>query len=267
VSDQPYRFGGFSSPNYTQTPNELFDELLPRLSESELKVLLYVIRRTFGFGKEYDAISINQLAEGITTRDGRPLDRGTGLSRTSVKKATAALVDKGVLTVRKVRSDEGDYESNVFTLRFREVGQNVPYPRSESDPPVGQNLTPQKKASQNKEGQKVEDSKDIPASIEKYSADRDVLANYIRDFADEFADRAPIASSISRAQNLYQRSGLSLDQFIHVLYAARSVTKERSGSVREAPDETGRKSRMHYYFAIVEDLLEQTLPATGTGND
>jgi phage replication O-like protein O len=267
VSDRPYRFGGFSSPNYTQTPNDLFDELLPELSESELKVLLYVIRRTFGFGKEYDAISINQLAEGITTRDGRQLDRGTGLSRTSVKKATASLVEKGVLTVRKVRSEEGDYESNVFTLRLREVGQNVPYPRSESDLPVGQNMTLQEKDVQKREEQQLEDSKGTPASIQKYSADRDVLANYITDFSHEFADRASLASSISRAQNLYQRSGLSLDQFVEVLYAARAITKERSANVREVPDESGRKSRMHYYFAVVEDLLEQTLPATGTGND
>ena len=93
----------------------------------------------------------------------------------------------------------------------------------------------------------------------EYSADRDVIANYILDFAGEFADRAPLASSISRAQNLYQRSGLTLDQFVEVLYAARSITKERSASVREAPDESGRKSRMHYYFAVVEDVLEQPL--------
>ena len=266
MPDQSYRFGGFSSPNYTQTPNELFDELLPKLSESELKVLLYVIRRTFGFGKEYDAISINQLADGITTRDGRHLDQGTGLSRTSVKKATAALVDKGVLTVRKVRSEDGDFESNVFTLRFREVGQNMTYPRSESDLPVGQNLTLQKKASQNIDGQKVESSSG-PSLLEKYDSDRDVLANYIHDFAGEFADRASLASSTTRAQNLYQRSGLALDRFVDVLYAARAITKERSAGVREVPDESGRKARMAYFFSVVEDLLEQPLPATGTGND
>ena len=36
----------------------LFDELLPYLSEAELKVLLYIVRRTFGFKKEADAISV-----------------------------------------------------------------------------------------------------------------------------------------------------------------------------------------------------------------
>lgn len=249
-----YRFRGFSSPNYTQTPNELFDELLPELSESELKVLLYVIRRTFGFGKDFDAISINQLAEGITTRDGRILDRGTGLSRTSVKKATSSLVDKGVLTVRKVKSEDGDYESNVFSLRFREVGQNMAYPRSESDPPVGQNLTPQEKDEQNHREQDLENSKG-PRSVDKYDGDREVLGNYITDFAREFNDRAPIASSITRVQNLYRSSGLPLEDFIEVLYQARQITKERSGAIRGQMDESGRKQRMAYFFRVVEDLL------------
>jgi hypothetical protein len=94
-----------------------------------------------------------------------------------------------------------------------------------------------------------------------------VLANYISDFAGEFADRAPLTSSISRAQNLYQRSGLTLDQFVEILYAARSITKERSGGVHTVPDESGRKARMAYFFSVVDDLLEQRLPAIGTGSD
>jgi hypothetical protein len=45
------RFKGYTSPNYTQVPDELFDEQLPHLSGAELKVLLYIMRRTFGFKK------------------------------------------------------------------------------------------------------------------------------------------------------------------------------------------------------------------------
>jgi hypothetical protein len=40
------------------------------LSGAELKVVLYVARRTFGFGKESDNISLSQMAQGITKRDG-----------------------------------------------------------------------------------------------------------------------------------------------------------------------------------------------------
>lgn len=55
-------------PYYYQTriPNNLFDELLPHFSESELKVLLIIIRQTLGWidkrtgkPKEWDWISIS----------------------------------------------------------------------------------------------------------------------------------------------------------------------------------------------------------------
>ena len=63
------QFQGFRSPNYTQVPDELFDELMSELSGAELKVLLYIIRRTFGFKKDSDNISLSQICNGITTRD------------------------------------------------------------------------------------------------------------------------------------------------------------------------------------------------------
>ena len=76
-----FHFQGFRSPRYTQVPDEVFDEFMPHLSGAELKVLLYIIRRTFGFKKESDNISLQQLLHGITTAEGTVLDRGTGLSK------------------------------------------------------------------------------------------------------------------------------------------------------------------------------------------
>nr|MDP9472985.1 replication protein [Chloroflexota bacterium] len=55
--------------------------LMPQLSDAELRVLLYIVRRTFGFKREADAISLSQMVSGITTREGQVLDRGTGLSK------------------------------------------------------------------------------------------------------------------------------------------------------------------------------------------
>lgn len=66
-SNQPqsqagWQFSGFVFPTTTPVPDQLFDELLPRLSGAELKVLMYIIRRTFGFKKQSDDISLAQLA-------------------------------------------------------------------------------------------------------------------------------------------------------------------------------------------------------------
>ena len=113
-----YVFQGFTSPTYTQVPDELFDELMPRLSETVLKVLLYVVRRTYGFKKSADDISLKQMVEGIKTRDGRQLDNGTGLSRPGVTKGVRGLVGKGILSASRNSSIERGDEPTTYRLRM-----------------------------------------------------------------------------------------------------------------------------------------------------
>jgi hypothetical protein len=115
-------FAGYTSPNYTQVPDELFDQQLPDLSGAELKVLLYIMRRTFGFKKDSDDISLNQICRGITTRDGRVLDRGTGLSKSTAQLAIKGLLTKNIiLTTKRVSREKGNeattYELNVPSRR------------------------------------------------------------------------------------------------------------------------------------------------------
>ena len=53
----------FSSPNYTQTPNDFFDEILKTLKEGELRVILIIIRQTLGWRKKsgsYQSKSISR---------------------------------------------------------------------------------------------------------------------------------------------------------------------------------------------------------------
>src|SRR4051812_40692555 len=98
---QTVSFEGFSAPHYTQVPDEVFDLLLPMLSEAELKVLLYIIRRTFGFKKTADDISLSQLVTGIITKDGRRLDHGTGVSKSSAIRGVKGLIEKGVIVAMR----------------------------------------------------------------------------------------------------------------------------------------------------------------------
>ena len=92
-----WEFRGFLSPTTTPVPDELFDVLAPRLKEGELRVLLYIIRRTFGFKKQSDNISLRQMVEGITTKDGQVLDQGTGLSKRAVIAAVQGLVEHKII--------------------------------------------------------------------------------------------------------------------------------------------------------------------------
>ena len=103
------RFSGFTSPHYTQVPDELFDTLMVELSGAELKVLLYIIRRTFGFKRDSDTISLSQMLGGLKSRDGRQLDRGVGISKRSLLAALRSLHERGIIvTERRTSAERGN---------------------------------------------------------------------------------------------------------------------------------------------------------------
>ena len=104
-------------PTTTPLPDDIYDEWAPLLGEAELKVLLYIVRRTLGFRKEADAISLTQFTGGIVARDGRVLDRGCGvMSRRHVIRALASLEDKGLIRATRGRNQSGGRAVTVYAL-------------------------------------------------------------------------------------------------------------------------------------------------------
>lgn len=78
----------------TQVPNILFDKYLPELTESELKLLLIIIRQTYGWidkrtgkRKSRDRISHGQFTQ------------KTGLSRKAITGGLKNLLDKGLICI------------------------------------------------------------------------------------------------------------------------------------------------------------------------
>jgi phage replication O-like protein O len=116
-------FPGFQFPNTTQIPNEVFDTLMPHLSGGELKVLLYICRRTFGFRKDSDHISLTQISNGIITKAGRVLDQGTGLSKRHIINALKALEKKNIITVTRTVDETGLHEVNTYALNMPATGR------------------------------------------------------------------------------------------------------------------------------------------------
>jgi hypothetical protein len=136
--DVQKHFKGYSRPNYTPVPDELFDEQLPDLSGAELKVLLYIIRRTFGFKKESDNISLNQLLHGITTKEDVVLDRGTGLSKKTLLETLKNLIEKNLIISERRRSKEKGDEPTTYRLNvIRETPENNDTPRGVKSTPGG----------------------------------------------------------------------------------------------------------------------------------
>jgi len=91
---------GFTEPNYTQTPNALFDECMKVMGDAELRVTLAVIRKTMGFHKTKDAISYSQIHQ------------MTGLSRSSIQSGIELAIEHGY--IRRVGT--GKRKINIFEL-------------------------------------------------------------------------------------------------------------------------------------------------------
>jgi hypothetical protein len=125
-----FYFRGFQKPTYTQIPDEFFDELMPNLKEAELRVLLYIMRRTFGFKKLGDTISISQFLKGITTKSGEKLDGGCGIkSPTALSRALKNLEQMGIITATKSEDAVHGLKTTHYGLRFTEgVLSEVEYP-------------------------------------------------------------------------------------------------------------------------------------------
>jgi hypothetical protein len=128
-----FHFEGFETPNSTLVPDVVFDRLLTKLDEAELKALLYIIRRTFGFKKDRDPVSFNQFLRGITKNDGEVQDESCGIrDRTTLSKALQSLEQKGIIQSEKSRDERGENVTTIYSLRFRrtphgEAGNRKPW--------------------------------------------------------------------------------------------------------------------------------------------
>lgn len=85
----------------TSSPNQLYDKHLSTLKEVELKVLLVVIRQTYGYidrdtgsYKEWDWLTISFFA------------KKTSKSKRAIGLAIQQLIDKGLI---KVKNEQGEF--------------------------------------------------------------------------------------------------------------------------------------------------------------
>ena len=107
----------------TATPDWLFDEVAPDLDKAPLKVLLYIVRRTSGFRKSADAISLNQFQHGIMTKDGRQLDKGCGVTnRTTLLHALDDLEARGLIAHQGAIHADGGNATTIYYLRGPRMG-------------------------------------------------------------------------------------------------------------------------------------------------
>lgn len=96
---------GFGKPRYTQIPNNLIDKLMPHLSCAELKVLLYLFRRTLGWHKNHETITQSEIC------------KATELGVRSVQIALASLQSRKCIYVE---SGQDIGQPNTYHIQFEE---------------------------------------------------------------------------------------------------------------------------------------------------
>ena len=111
-------------PNSFIIPNSVVDELMADMSGVELKCYLFVVRKTKGWNKECDAISLTQFV------------KFTGAGKTAVVDALKNLVDLGLLVKKTGVRNTSVYAINSFgnqTSSESELVQKANSTSSESE--------------------------------------------------------------------------------------------------------------------------------------
>lgn len=102
-------FQGFRKPkaNYFSLPNEWTD-IMPEINSlAELKIILYVLRHTWGFHDPRKKITVDEFMNGRRRIDRTRMDKGTGLSKRSVRLGLEKAIEHGFLIEEINDSDKG----------------------------------------------------------------------------------------------------------------------------------------------------------------
>jgi len=91
-------------PNTSSIPNIIFDYWQSRLSLGEFSVLMCIARKTYGWHKTFDRISLSRI------------EKQTGLSRYGIIKIIDSLVTIGLILKIKTKSDQGDDAANAYEI-------------------------------------------------------------------------------------------------------------------------------------------------------
>ena len=142
ITDTPsppatWTFAGVETLNGTQIPDAYFDEVMAPLGPSAFTVLMYVARRTFGFKRHSDQISLDQICHGIVTtavrdadgavvKPARRLDHGTGLAKSTVVRALDRLIAAGLLRKRHNTDPRRGQLANTYGIVFKDPSATTP---------------------------------------------------------------------------------------------------------------------------------------------
>lgn len=119
-------FEGFPFPkqNWSKLPHVLVD-YLRNMTGAELKVVLYVLRHTWGFSEfgKPKRITLDEFSKGRKRKDQSRMNGGTGLSFNAIKDGIQKAVDHGFL-IQIPDGRDGARHSYEYQLRMLDVSES-----------------------------------------------------------------------------------------------------------------------------------------------
>jgi hypothetical protein len=218
-------FEGFVQPtkNYFPVPNNWIDICANIRDISELKVIQYVIRHTWGF-REFGickTISVDEFMHGRRRQDQTRMDSGTGLSEQSVRNGLNKAIKDGYLIYEIDTSDAGRIKKS-YALRMQSSPEQVQTldPPQTLDPlatiPPGTNFIPQGTKLYTSDSQSLDprvlnfiprtEKETLERNLGNTLKEREIpaSASTITDLA-EFRNECALSSSSSNTQRLSEK--------------------------------------------------------------
>lgn len=94
-------FTGFFEPeeNWSKLPHQFIESMNAIDSLAEMKVVLYVLRHTWGFQDREKRITLDEFCDGRKRKDGSRLDAGTGMSANAIRDGIQRAIDDGFIVI------------------------------------------------------------------------------------------------------------------------------------------------------------------------
>lgn len=188
-------------------PNSIIDELLPELSHSELKCYLCVLRKTKGWNKEEDAISVSQFM------------KVTGLSNKAVISACESLVEREILERKS-----GDRNTGIYSIKTYKTATSEKSSLVKHFPATSEKSSP---VTSEKSSHTINNIKNNIQNTNKKNtkkSDLDLLADFgiTGQLADDFivlrkAKKAPITETALKGyQSEADKAGISICEAVAI---------------------------------------------------
>ncbi len=197
------------------------------------------------------------------------LDKGTGLSLSTVQIAIKGLIEKNCVITARNRSKEKGDEPTTYGLNILPYYEN----RQGGIPKIG-NALPRKSVTQetvlqqtviqhrNSNSKSYSNISKSKKGYTEFKAMGELLKNKlvkknidiqevpeplkvaIDEISREFGEKRNLRSNLTHVLHIIQKSGKKTENFTSYLYEARSITKQQ-GNV---------KKKMPYFFSVLKDI-------------